>query len=299
MKAGDDFEDRELADRLGRAGGSYPDVNAAYATVIARAGSLRRRRQFVVASGAAAAIVGIVLLAGIVLRGRNGGERLVVATSPTTVAPATIGGSTSSSSTSTSSTSSTSTSTTVVTTTAASTSAPADSLPVLDTQPVTPATNAPVTTKRRPSTSAPVVTPAPTTSPTTPAPPTAPPTTTVTATFGGAGGSIEVRTDGNSLTIVSTNPAQRYTADVRDGFGRRIEVRFTSRWHRTTIRVELRGTTMVPDVDESSNTTSTTPPATESVDAPTTTPGSHTEGGDWDGDGWNGDGWGDGQQPGG
>jgi len=83
------------------------------------------------------------------------------------------------------------------------------------------------------------------------------------------------------LHVVSTRPNDRYAADVRDGSGQRIEVRFSSRWHRTTIRVELRNGAMTPVVTESDSGSSVTSPVTA---PPTSTGGSHGEGGD--GGGW-------------
>ena len=79
-------------------------------------------------------------------------------------------------------------------------------------------------------------------------------------TFSGDGGAIDVSSDGTTLHVVSTRPNDRYTADVRDGSGQRIEVRFSSRWHRTTIRVELRNGAMTPVVTESDSGSSTSPP---------------------------------------
>jgi hypothetical protein len=70
--------------------------------------------------------------------------------------------------------------------------------------------------------------------------------------------------------VVGTHAANRYTADVRDGTGRRIEVRFTSRWHRTTIRVELRDGQLIPTTSEWDVPTTPSPTPTQAP-APATT----------------------------
>ena len=257
-----EFEDRELAERLGRASGAFPDENAAYATVWRGVRRAKRRRALAAGTMAVAAIVAAGFV-GVALRGGEGTSRLT--TTPPTASSAepstTPATSTSTTTSSTTSTSSTTTSTSTTTTTAPSTLPPNDPPPTIDTTPVVvdtaPAAEATVrptaTTGRKRST---------TTAPPFAAPdPTPPPETTPTATtpaaqitvqtFAGQGGTIDVRSDGTSLTILGTDPADQYSAEIADATGRRVEVRMSSRRHRTTIRVDLRSGQMVPTVTES------------------------------------------------
>ena len=260
-----EFDDRELVERLGRASGAFPDENAAYATVVRDARRARRRRAVAASTAATAAIVALVFV-GVALRGRDGTSRLTTTPSTpslvgpsTTLAPSTSASTTSSSTTSTSST----TTSTSTTTTAPSTLPPNDPPPTIDTTPVVvdtaPATGAPVrpttattTTRKRSTTTAPrPAAPDPAPPPAATPTPTAPAPQITVQTFGGQGGTIDVRSDGTSLTVVGTDPAGPYSAEVVDATGRRIEVRMSSRHHRTTIRVELRSGQMVPTVSES------------------------------------------------
>lgn len=85
-------------------------------------------------------------------------------------------------------------------------------------------------------------------------PPTTAAATTVVAqstqSFTGQGGTITVRLQGGSLTLVSYTTASGFTADVRHSAGEEIEVRFESPTHTTRIRVELEDGTMHPQIEE-------------------------------------------------
>jgi hypothetical protein len=179
--------------------------------------------------------------------------------------------------------------------------APADPPPTVDTaaaDTAVPATEGPGTTARRRSTSTttPGADPTPSPSPS-PTGATAPPGTVaatvqpVVRTFSGDGGAIDVSSDGTTLRVVDTRPNDQYTADVRDASGQRVEVRLSSPWHRTTIRVELRNATMTPVVSESDSGSSSNAVAVSATVAtpPTTTGASHGEGGEGgDGSEWDG-----------
>ena len=63
-----EFEDRELAERLGRASGAFPDENAAYATVLRGARRAKRRRALAACTTAVAVIVALALYPQFVLK---------------------------------------------------------------------------------------------------------------------------------------------------------------------------------------------------------------------------------------
>ncbi|MGB8857781.1 MAG: hypothetical protein WCC60_00925 [Ilumatobacteraceae bacterium] len=277
-----EFHDPELENLLGRSGGPFPDVNVAYQSVQGRVRRARRRRAVVMSSAACSLLVA----AGALAVGRSGGSSSVqpgdrgsdltdpadtrlqpgdtidaaTSTAPSTTPATTIGPSTSTSA------APTTTSTIMATTTL--TVAPPSSAPagnggnggngngngngnggsgkggggttatVQTSPPVVP------TTTPAPSTIAPGTTP----------PTIAAPTTTaaaVTQTFGGIGGSITVRMEGGTLTLVSYQPADGFTAEVRHQSGSHVEVRFESAMHRTTARVDRDGGAMVDRFDES------------------------------------------------
>ena len=92
---------------------------------------------------------------------------------------------------------------------------------------------------------------APSSSPATTTPTTNPPAPPITNTYSGVGGSITVRLQNGSLTLVSYNAASGFVADVRKASGSRVEVRFESNDQRTEIRVDIVGNGMSAQVDES------------------------------------------------
>ena len=65
------------------------------------------------------------------------------------------------------------------------------------------------------------------------------------------GGSITVRNDGDTLTLVANAAAAGFTTEVRHSSGGHVEVRFESDAHRTDARVDLVNGTMTNNFTES------------------------------------------------
>lgn len=85
-------------------------------------------------------------------------------------------------------------------------------------------------------------------------PPSPPPTTTgaptVTNVYTGEGGSITVRLQNGSLTLVSYSATAGFSVDVQHSGGDRVEVRFESSSRQTQIRVDLQDGVMDPSIEE-------------------------------------------------
>lgn len=79
---------------------------------------------------------------------------------------------------------------------------------------------------------------------------TAPSASLVTQTFVGVGGRITVRLENDSLTLVSFQAADGFTAMVDHTSGSHVEVRFTSATHETIARVDYDNETMVQRFEE-------------------------------------------------
>jgi hypothetical protein len=208
------FEDPELESLLRRAGGGYPDVNVAYETLQRRVRHARRKRAVLV-SGVAC---GVLFATGLMAASRSGDSQ-----------PAQIGDRDTfdvSFPDDTNNPQSTDRS--------VPDSEPVGTSPTVGTNGTTPGTDNGGTVGSNPSTSPPT-----TTDP--------PPTTSV---FSGEGGSVTVRLQGGSLTLVSYSANAGFAIDIQHSGGDRVEVRFESSNHRTRIRVDLEGNSMVPSIEE-------------------------------------------------
>jgi hypothetical protein len=213
-----EFDDPELRRMLHNSGGAPLDVDAAFDRVQGRVRQVKRRRAAAVGGAAGCLVLGMAVFAG--TRANDGG----------TVRPA-------------------ATSTDIETSVPASTSTPvttASTSPTATTVTTTVTTTAPSVAT---TVTAPTTTPA--SSPTTAAGTTPPPATPVTRTFSGVGGSITVRLENGSLTLVSTNASAGFGTEIQKSSGDRVEVRFESDDHRTEIRVDVVGNSMSPEIDES------------------------------------------------
>ncbi len=204
--------DPELRRQLGALGGHEPDVTAAYAAVNTKVRRVRRVRAAVF-SACGVFMVGGVAAAGI--GSRDSG----------TVAPAATSADTS-------------VDTSDPTTTEASTSPAVTTVVAPDTSAATSSSDAPTSS-------------ADTTEPGA----SLPPNTSVTptpdnSTFSGVGGAVVVRAAGNGLELVSSSPAAGFSQDIRSAGGDKVEVRFRSDSHRTTIKVRLRNGVLSPEIDE-------------------------------------------------
>lgn len=246
-----DFHDPELERLFGRNSGPTPDVDVAYQRVQGRVRQVKRRRAVVVSSAACSVLFAAAVFAGARTNSSNtvqpGGTATGIDGSPLTVSdssdlslPSSTVGDTMLESTdpgvTTPGTGSTATSvgnggTTVTSPTGSNVS--------------TPSTAPGATSGSVPSSSV-----TPSSSPATTSPATNPPTP-ITETFSGVGGSITVRLQNGSLTLVSYNAAAGFTADVQKASGSRVEVRFESIDQRTDIRVDIVGNGMSAQVDES------------------------------------------------
>lgn len=238
-----EFHDPDFENLLGRSGGPMPDVNIAYERVQGRVRQVKRRRAVVASSAACVVLFGAAVFAGARTDGPNG------------VAPAGPGSDVSNSTDDTRGSSlapdSTITSTTLVTdssvptqstvvgggsvtpTTQPGSSQPGSSQPG-NTTPgnTTPGNTTPGATNP-PSSSTPATNP-PTTNP----PATNPPAP-VDRTFSSGGCSITVRLQNGSLSLLSSNPAGGYQAEVKKNGGTRVEVRFDNGNDTIDIRVDL------------------------------------------------------------
>lgn len=247
-----DFHDPELERLFGRNSGPTPDVDVAYQRVQGRVRQVKRRRAVVVSSAACSVLFAAAVFAGARSGGGNtvqpGGSGTGADGSPLTVSDSsdlslpssTVADSTLDSTipgVTTPGTGSTATSvgnggTTVTSPTGSSVSTPS-------TAPGATSGSVPSSSVSTPSSSPATTTPA--TNP--PAP--------ITNTYSGVGGSITVRLQNGSLTLVSYNAAAGFTADVQKSSGSRVEVRFESNDQRTDIRVDIVGNGMSPRIDES------------------------------------------------
>lgn len=81
-------------------------------------------------------------------------------------------------------------------------------------------------------------------------PPTTSNTPPVTRVFSGIGGTITVRMENNTLTLVSYSASAGYSAEIDDSSGDRVEVRFESPDHETRVRVEIEDGEMKPEIEE-------------------------------------------------
>ena len=258
-----DFRDPELERLFGRTSGPAPDVNVAFERVKGRVRKAKRRRAAVVGGAACT----LLLALGVLVAGRNdpagsiqpGSEvtgpddsRLMpddttagtidepapeptsstngstdddasgpsITTSPSPSAPAT-----------TTPNNSTAPGTTVA---GGGATPPQPTVPVTPTTATVPAASAPATPPSTPASSAPGTTSAP-----------------VTQTFGGVGGSVTVRMQDGTLTLLGYQAADGFVAEVKQSSGDRVEVRFESDTHRTDARVDLSDGSMVDNFDES------------------------------------------------
>ena len=215
-----EFDDPELERLLGRAGGKLPDVNVAYERTLGRVRQARHRRTVVV-SGAAC---GLLFFTAAFAAGRSGdssqlrpGDRATIDGSvddaqPDSVSPVTEP------------VSATTTVTDVTTTVSMGNSGGTSGS----------GNTTDATANSDPSSSSPTTTPAP----------------PVTEVFSGQGGSITVRLHNGTLELVSFDAADGFSAEVEQTDDDRVEVRFESDAHRTTIRIDLEHGAMVPTIDE-------------------------------------------------
>ncbi|MDP2290187.1 MAG: hypothetical protein Q8M22_03310 [Actinomycetota bacterium] len=238
-----EFHDPDLENLLGRTGGPFPDVNVAFQQVQGRVRQVKRRRAAVVSGAACSLLFAAAVFAGTrqpgsdtVRPGDSTGERDslpgstdTLSSSPDQSLVPVTDGSTNSSVTPVSTPTVTAPGATTPTGSAPGGSTPSSSTPTSSTPATTPTTTASTTASTSPAT-------------TPPAP--------VTQTFSGVGGSVTVRMQNGTLTLVSSSPATGFAADVRKASGDRVEVRFESAAHRTEIRIDLVGGSMVPDIRE-------------------------------------------------
>ena len=261
-----DFDDPELERILGRSGGPFPDVNLAYQQVQTRVRRAKRRRAAVMGGTACSLLLALGVLAAV--RGGDGrsiqpgGSSELTGPDSSQLQPDHTAGESHDSSpnaTAGSTPSSTGDSsgdgtgpTPSITATRSSTgdASPASSNPAAGSPsnpPPTPATSiAPPPTATPTTVGTTTSTTASTTTSTTGTPP-AP----ITQTFTGIGGSITVRNDGDTLTLVASTAAAGFTTEVRHSSGGHVEVRFESDAHRTDARVDLVNGTMTNNFTES------------------------------------------------
>ena len=71
-----------------------------------------------------------------------------------------------------------------------------------------------------------------------------------TEVFSGAGGSVTVRLQDGSLTLVTWAANAGYVATIKHSGGDRVEVRFESSSQRTNIRIDLEDGDMAPAIEE-------------------------------------------------
>lgn len=233
-----EFHDPDFENLLGRSGGPMPDVNIAYQRVQGRVRQVKRRRAMVASSAACVVLFGAAVFAS----ARNDG--------PNGVAPAGRGSdvpnSTDDSRGTDSSLSpdSTLTSVTLVTLVTDST------LPTETTvvgggsvTPTQPGGSQPGNTQpgsTTPGATNPPSSSTPATNPPATNPPATNPPAPVDKTFSSAGGSITVRMQNGSLSLVGNpSPASGYSYEIRKNGGARVEVRFDNGSGTVDIRVDL------------------------------------------------------------
>ena len=255
-----DFRDPELERLLGGTGGPAPDVNVAYERVKGRVRQAKRRRAAVVGGAACT----LLLAMGVLVAGRNdragsiqpGGE--ITAPDDSRLQP----DDTTDDSTPDSTDATTESTTDEVPgpSTTPSPSAPAGTTPNNSTAPGTTVANVGSTPTQSTVASTPTTATVPvastpvTTAPTSSDPAsTAPPATSapVTQSFDGVGGSVTVRLQDGTLTLLGYQAADGFGAEVKQSSGDRVEVRFESANHRTDARVDLSNGSMVQNFDES------------------------------------------------
>ena len=246
-----DFHDPELERLFGRNSGPTPDVDVAYQRVQGRVRQVKRRRAVVVSGAACTLLFAVAVFAGARSGGNNsvqpGGSGTGADGSPLTVADSSDLSVPTSDSSSTESTAPDGTTLGTGTVTTVASGGTVVTSPIVPN--VSTASTAPGTTSgATPTTTAAVPSSSPSTS--VPTPSTNPPAL-ITETFSGIGGSITVRLQNGSLTLVSYNAASGFTADVQNSSGDRVEVRFESEGQRTDIRVDIAGGSMSPRIDES------------------------------------------------
>jgi hypothetical protein len=234
-----EYEDRQLASRLGRLGGDQPDDNVAYAAVLGKVRRARRRRAVALTGGS---MLGLALLATAVAVNTGRSDRSLRPATQHGSVDDTVDGSRPAN-TGTLGTDSTALSTdgSVVTTLdTTATSVGSDSTASESTSPST------IDQTPAPSPS----TPPPSSPPSTPSPTPPPTPAATTRTFSGVGGSITVRLQDGQLSLVGTAATGGFTVQVAQGSGQRVEVLFRSDDHETRIRVDVSAGAMDPDVDE-------------------------------------------------
>lgn len=240
-----DFEDREFETLLGRAGGPFPDVNLAHLQVHGKVRQAKRRRAVVVSSAACSLLltVGILAVSRNDGEGQPGGHGSELDRDGSRLQPDETIGTTTDITTSPTLEESTTVSmpTGPVVNTAVSvpnsSDAPSSSNATHSTSPATV-----LTTTRQPDTSATTDTEPETTGPAGAAP--------ITQTFSGVGGTITVRLQDDSLTLLSWQPAAGFAAGVLSSSGSHVEVRFESDNHVTLARVDIKDDGMVDNFRE-------------------------------------------------
>jgi hypothetical protein len=216
--------DRTLREQLQELAPRDDDTESALTSLAPRAHRARtRRRAAAVLAGSgvvALSFVGLAALAG----GSNPNVEIVPpATQPSVTTPTTDGAR-----------GSTSTSSTTSETSGAST---------------------PTSGSRPDDTGSEVSTPVGSTPGTTPGTGTTPTSDTTAAepsehTYTGTGGSVTVRFDGATLTLVATRPSAGFTSQVAHEEPDRIEVRFESETHETRIEVRVEDGALEPRIEE-------------------------------------------------
>ncbi len=220
-----EFHDPELRQQLGRLSGPYPDDNAAFAAWQRRVGQARRRRAVAWTTGAAMSLIIATVAVAAVQSPRN--HSIVPGKSSETSAEVTFSVATTEDDES-STTETTAAKTTAPVALASDTTA---STEVVETSmPETESTEAAGSGGSR-------STPAPGSS-------------LATQTFSSLGGSITVRQDGDRLTLVGVSATPGFEADENRKSGRRVEVTFRSKAHRSEISVRVSDGVMDPDISE-------------------------------------------------
>lgn len=273
-----DFDDPELERILGRSGGPFPDVNLAYQQVQTRVRRAKRRRAAVMGGTACSLLLALGVLAAV--RGGDGrsiqpggsseltgpdgsqlqpdhtaGESHVSSPNDNqNDSPNDTAGSTPSSTGDSSGDGTGPTPSITATRSSTGDASPASSNPAAGSPsnpPPTPATSiAPPPTATPTTVGTTTSTTASTTTSTTTSTTGTPPAP-ITQTFTGIGGSITVRNDGDTLTLVANAAAAGFTTEVRHSSGGHVEVRFESDAHRTDARVDLVNGTMTNNFTES------------------------------------------------